>query len=384
MTFGMTAAGLILAGWQYIQSNRDGDRRRVQDYLTESGTLYLAGRRQEALDILSKAEKLDPQNPEVLKREAVLHMELGHLELAKEAARRAFTFAPENPKTGYTYAQILEKGGARQESVQVIESVTRQHPEFGMGWNLLGTMYLTQHRCSDAAAALDAAMRAGYDGAEVRVNHGLVLGDCEGDDQGAIVWFQDAIAHDQNYPPAHEKLVAALIRLKRYADAIGPAETFVRLRPADAKAHHMLALALDGAHRFAEALREYRSALAYDACLCDALLNSSAILLQESESEAALGDTRRLLECSNCGDMSVVHINRGEALLQLNRKEEAAHEAELASRALPGLSATWQLMGEVAEAQGDPAMAETYYARGLERDPENNECRQRLDALKHQ
>jgi tetratricopeptide (TPR) repeat protein len=253
------------------------------------------------------------------------------------------------------------EAGAWDRAREVLDAGLRLHPDDG---GLLALSGFTQLRAGEPARAersLDAAIRCGWDGPELRYKLALALFM-----QGR---FDAALA--QLAPSAITQAMPAALLLKArcrhhlghadeaLADCIG----CLARAPRDADAHGLLALLAHERGDRERARAHSELALSMDPAQAEALLARASLQGDEGDVEAALETFDRLLQAvPDCGRG---WFGRALAHTRRHRLDAASRDIEQAARYLGGHIGTWHVMGWLRVLEGDPTGAGAAFAKAL-------------------
>lgn len=143
---------------EYLLFNSD----RPQTALLLADRAVGEGNRREAARWIERAVSIEPANPELLRRAAVLRSRLGEPERAGELLEKAYALAPENAVLPYSLALLKAEQGDLDGTVRLLEVATRLDPEFHRAWYNLALALLRQGKPDEAREALRRA-RPGLD-----------------------------------------------------------------------------------------------------------------------------------------------------------------------------------------------------------------------------
>ena len=121
--------------------------------------------------------------------------------------------------------------------------------------------------------------------------------------------------------------------------------------------------------RFADALQQYSEVLRQDPNHRDALIAVGRIYLQVGQLRTAISYFSKVLE-ANAED-AVAAEERGLAHFKLDERETALADFQLALRVDPGRWRSWNVLGILADLNGNSVDARAYYYRALEVIPES-------------
>ena len=295
-------------------------------------------------------------------------------------ARRAAAPIPAYAALGLARAALA--GGDAERARQILEEVTTAAPAFGPGMRLLGTVYASLGRGDDAERAARRADRMpGYDPyvdptfvllARESRSPTFLLQQAAAADAGTNgAWreylIRRALELDPSNTDALEELGTLLRVLRRFEEALdvlrrleqrvpddprlvgdigrclsglkryGEAE--VQLRRAldgldDANNRYDLGLVFDRTGRLAEAMTEYRRALAHNPTHRDALNNLGIAYARAGRLDQAAAQFERLVAADPANPDA--HANLGAMLLSTGQPDRAALEFQAALEIDPG------------------------------------------------
>jgi tetratricopeptide (TPR) repeat protein len=149
------------------------DSARVHASL--GSALFAADRAAEALPQFDEAVRLDPQDVEILDRQAAALDRLHRPADAITVYQRALQLRPEFARVHNDLGVVLSEEGRTQEAIAHYEFVLQHQPRNPAAHFNLGNAWMQQGRMADAAAEYAAALRSVPDYAEAACNRGLAL-----------------------------------------------------------------------------------------------------------------------------------------------------------------------------------------------------------------
>ena len=314
-------------------------------------------------------------------------------------ARRAA--APVSAYAALGIARASLAGGDPARAAKVLEEVTAAVPAFGPGQRLLGTAYAALGRAEDAERAARRADRLpGYDPyvdptfvllvRESRSPTFLLQQAASADAGTNGAWreylIRRALELDPENTSALEELGALLRALRRFDEALdvlrrlerlvpddprvagdvgrclsglrryGEAESQLRRAVAgldDANNRYDLGLVLDRTGRLAEAMEEYRRALAHNPTHRDALNNLGIALARAGRLNDATTQFERLVAADPANPDA--HANLGAMLLSTGQPDRAAREFRAALDLDPGHTVARDALAKTNFPDNDPA-----------------------------
>jgi tetratricopeptide (TPR) repeat protein len=151
-------------------------------------------------------------------------------------------------------------------------------------------------------------------------NLGIVLNG-QGDIDGAIAHYRQAIELRPSYSEAHYNLGRLLAQKGQLGDAIAHYQKALELNPADAEAHNNLGATLFASGRADEAVAHYRKALEIQPDYSDASCNLANALLSGGDLDGAIACYSACLALSP--NQPEAQYNLASALFRTGRTDEA-------------------------------------------------------------
>lgn len=264
--------------------------------------------------------------------DAIARKDAGDFEGARRGLERVLALDPDHAPAHYWLGIILARQQAYDAAAQHLGRALALDSTIPDGWADLGTVLALQSDFPRAAAAYREALAAVPDSALAHLNLGHVLREM-GRLEEALGHLRRAHELAPDMENALRNLVSVLIESDRCDEALAVARRAVTRDPASYEAHLYHGLAHQKLHHAAEALASY---------------------------DIALGMR---------GDDAELHDNRGTALLELGRLDEAAPCYERARALKPDFMLPAFHRALVRLLQGDYARGwEDYELRQLDRD----------------
>jgi len=118
---------------------------------------HRAGRREESIEALSEARRLDADSPEILSNLGAALLGAGRLDPAEEPLRRAVRLSDSFASARANLGHLLLLRGRAEEALEVLEQAVKLDPSSGAAWNSLGN---ARWRLGEYPAAVEAWHRA--------------------------------------------------------------------------------------------------------------------------------------------------------------------------------------------------------------------------------
>ena len=151
-------------------------------------------------------------------------------------------------------------------------------------------------------------------------NLGIALNE-QGDTDGAIAHYRQALDLRPSYGEAHYNLGRLLVQKGQVDEAIPHYEKALEINPADAEAHNNLGATLFASGRVDEAIAHYRKALAVRGDYADASCNLASALLSNGDLDGAIAYYSGCLAVSP--NQVEAQYNLATVLLRKGRTDEA-------------------------------------------------------------
>ncbi len=273
-TYGEDAPGKLLAGYRDNLSTRAALKREFgveqedlekgyRAYLAEIAEKLQAGNPPEAEQKLSELVKAHAENPDDV--EAAADLALAYVQRksyaeAGKLADRVLAAEPRHPLASYVKAKLLLVIGERQAALEKLEAaLDRQQPQLELVKLLAGLKYQAKD-FSQAAKLYELGRKhAPYDPAWSKSLAVVYLK--TGDTKKLVPLLTKLAEADADDLAMRKKLAQLALAADDHAAAARWASECLEIDVQDALSHQMLARALVGQKRFAEAIEEYKVAI---------------------------------------------------------------------------------------------------------------------------
>jgi len=284
------------------------------------GLLYFQQRNfQQAADILEKGLKVDPKMSSASALLGISLYQLGKYSEARPRLEAALRANPKDDNAELFLANDLIKLGELQSAAVHLQNLSRRQPQDQEAWYLLGKVYM---QLSEQALS--------------KMN-----------------------AIDPNSVLAHEMSGEIMESMKNYDGAVLEYKKAVEMAPQQPGTHFKLGNAYWYLGEWDTAIKEFQSELVNDPQNCEAQGQIGNILIaQRMNFEEGLAAVDKALAI--CPNQTQARIDRGRALLKLNRGEEAVKDLQAAEQATPDdptihffLAQGYRALGRSQEAQAE-------------------------------
>ena len=199
-------------------------------------------------------------------------------------------------------------------------------------------------------------------------NLGIVLNG-QGDIDGAIAHYRQAIELRPSYSEAHYNLGRLLAQKGQLGDAIAHYQKALELNPADAEAHNNLGATLFASGRADEAVAHYRKALEIQSDYSDASCNLANALLSGGDLDGAIACYSACLALSP--NQPEAQYNLASALFRTGRTDEAIAHFQKVLELRPQNADACANLGSAFLAKGRVRDAISQYRDALRISPDN-------------
>ena len=280
----LTCQGAYQLGIEELQKARQLDSDNV-DAAVELAKAYqdqykgdretFAGRLDEALAILQEAEAVEPQNPSVLNGKGVILYYQGNTVEARTTFEKAISNASEANSSDITIAQIyINLGGAYSDlgelelALQAFRRAVTLNPSSAIAHGNVGNTYALLEQCDDAIYELTQATKLNPTKVDIKANIAFTLFNC-GSVAESVPHFEEALelTGALNFPPLYTYLSRAYVEQGNFDEAVRRAQQGALLPPVTAEAFYYLAQAYEARQASGDTARAreaYESALEID------------------------------------------------------------------------------------------------------------------------
>ena len=276
------------------------------------GSLYLRQREyKKAAAVLEKGLKIDPRMSSASALLGMALYEMADYAGAERSLESALRANPKDNNAELFLANDLIKLGEFQRAADHLRQLSQREPENQEVWYLLGKMHMKLSE--EALSKLNAL-------------------------DPDSVW-------------SHEISGEVMESMKNYDGALLEYKKAVEVAPQQAGTHYHLGNAYWSLSMWDAATEQFRAELANDPANCMAQWKIGNIILeQHGDSTQALTEVQKALAA--CPDLTAARVDRGRALIKLDRHAEAVKDLEAAAKADPAESSTHFLLAQAYRALG--------------------------------
>lgn len=180
-----------------------GDNSRAHRNIGRS--LEQLGQLDGAINSLTKAANLDPENPEILFDVAIVHDLKEDTDLAIATYKRALELNPEYTEARYNLAELMMRTGQTFEATNEFQTILNRVPDHHQALNGMATCYLNQKEYGEAIGLLSRAIAVAPTYPLAHYNMGIAQRSM-GNADAAVKSFTEAARLD---PSDHASIAAA-------------------------------------------------------------------------------------------------------------------------------------------------------------------------------
>ncbi len=262
----------------------------------------------------------NPVQPEALHLSGLLAFQTGEKAAAVDLISKAVAIAPDNAEAQFHLGVALQALDRLDAAVESYRSAIEIEPDHIEAYNNLGAVYEDLNRLEEAVASYREAISIKPDYAGAHMNLGAVYRKL-GRPEEAVAYYRKALKIEPDYAELHFNLGIAQKDLARLDEAIASYRKAISIKPDYAVAHENLGNALREQGQYAEAIESYHDALAIDPDLVDAHVDLGITLHELKRFDDALERFQKALGIEP--DSSYARQNLAILLWSLERFEEA-------------------------------------------------------------
>ena len=284
------------------------------------GALYMRQHQyRKAIETLQTGLKLDPKMSSARALLGLSLYEMGEYASARPQLEKALVGNPQDRQAELFLANSLIKLGDLESAATHLQQVSARDPKDQEVWYLLGTVYI---KLSEHALG--------------KLNE-----------------------IDPNSMLMHEVSGEIMESMKNFDGALIEYKKAVDMAPQQPGTHYKLGNAYWSLSMWDAATKEFQAELSNDPQNCSAQWKIGNILLEQRlDPQQSLSDIEKALV--TCPDLLAARVDRGRALIKLNRQEEAIKDLQAAEKADPSdasihflLGQAFRTLGRTPEAQAE-------------------------------
>lgn len=337
------------------------------------GTIYTRKREYiKAIDILSKANHLDPENADILNNLAIVYKWSGDRTGALETIKKAYALEPGKADICYNIANLYKESGEYDRAITFYKKTLDINPRQPFAYNNLGNLY-------EKKGDIPRALSQYREGLLVDPNHPVlhynlgILYLTRGEKEKAVIEFKRSVKSKPGWVDGLNNLGAALLGLGKVEEAYHTFMNAYRVNTDSDQTLNNLGLALIKLGRFKEAKGYLQKAIRLNPNHIDAAINLGKIQDQSGSETGAIDLLKSLLARKN--NSIEIRLLLGKLLLQKERFTEASDTIRNVLRRDSNSSEGHTLLGILNIKTGKKNRALTRFTKALELSPSNLEAR---------
>jgi tetratricopeptide (TPR) repeat protein len=213
------------------------------DILFDSARLAAEDHRwKDSVDLLKRADTVNPNDPAVLMKLAVEYMQVGETELARLASKRLYDLEPENPDAQYVYGRILHDAQRFQEILDPLaRKMVADRPNDPHALFLLGMIDYDEGSDDESHQEFTRSLQLDPKNNDTRY-YLAMLDERQGNFDEARKGLEEVARIDPNHAGAQQELGVIRLRQGDIAGARAALEIALKLRPDVPQTHYQLGL----------------------------------------------------------------------------------------------------------------------------------------------
>ncbi len=225
----ITANGLIGTGKKLNERERKTIYRSVMDGLDPrffaekdlnlAKVMKWAGKDEQALAALVRAEKVLDDNPEVHKIMGSLLLDAGRTEQAVTAYEKAADLSGLDPPMVFALATAYGRAGLRSKAEETYDGLVRAKAKIPEAYSNLALMHMAEGRIDEALAVLEVGLEVNGPRSAPAAAYGLALA-ISGKPEAGIPWMKKALAAEAGNPEYLYNLAGMLALTGRTNEAL--------------------------------------------------------------------------------------------------------------------------------------------------------------------
>ena len=196
----------------------------------------------DSVELLKRADAVQPDDPTVLMKLAVQYTQIGELERARLVSKRLYDLEPEKPDAQYIYGRILQETQRFQEILEPLaRKMVAQRPNDPHALFLLGMVTYDQGNESESRQQFTRSLQLDPKNNDTRYYLAL-LDEHQGNFDSARTSLEAVVNTDPNHAGAQQELGVIRLRQGDIAGARTALESALKLRPDIPQTHYQLGL----------------------------------------------------------------------------------------------------------------------------------------------
>ncbi len=197
----------------------------------------------DALDALSKALSVDPNNPDLYFRQGLIYLRLKDRQAARGSFQKTVALDPIHYEANYNLGALCMAEGSAREAAEYFLKATHIQPSHSQTYRDLGDAYAAFGEYRAACEAYQWAIKNSWMDSYSYFRWGSILARHLDDPEGALEKLRTAVRLDPQQIEAQIILGETAMALGRFKDAVRAFKTVAVLKGDDAKVVYLLGMA---------------------------------------------------------------------------------------------------------------------------------------------
>jgi len=346
------------------------------------GTIYTRKREYiKAIDILSKANYLDPENADILNNLAIVYKWSGDRTGALETIKKAYDLEPGKADICYNIANLYKESGNYDRAITFYKKTLDIDPRQPFVYNNLGNLYEEKGDISRALSQYKEGLLVDPNHPGLHYNLGILYL-ARGEKEKAVIEFKRSVKSKPGWVEGLNNLGAALLDLGKVEEAYHTFMNAYRVNTDSDQTLNNLGLALIKLGRFEEAKGYLKKAIRINPNHIDAVINLGKVQDKSGSETGAIDLLKSLLTRKN--NSIEIRLLLSKLLLQKERFTEASDTIRNVLRRDSKSSEGHTLLGILNIKTGKKKRALARFTKALELSPSNLEARYQRALLLYQ
>ncbi|MBF0382093.1 MAG: tetratricopeptide repeat protein [Magnetococcales bacterium] len=362
-------------------------------YYNLATALYPLGKRQEAIEALHAAIKIDGGDKKIhdylktilddvngnlasdvngekakdLFDKGVALQQNGRLQEAVKAYQDCLLLHPDHIGVLSNMAVALQKQGKLDEALTVCQKAISLRPDFASAHFNLAVILQEQGKLQEAKSSLKTVISIEPDNSRGYYNLGVVYGDLKDIDQ-AIAYYKKTIELQPGFASAHFNIGVLFQQKGRWQEAINSYRKAIAIDPDRAEIHYNLGIALQAHGKPAKAVESYQTAIAIKPDYPEAYSNLGHAKQELGSLDAAVKDLKKAISLNP--DYLEAHYNLGVTYQEQEKFSQAIASFNKTLAIKPDYVDAHYNIGCVLQEEGKYSQAAVSYQSAIDLKPD--------------
>ncbi|MCK5819115.1 MAG: tetratricopeptide repeat protein [Psychromonas sp.] len=232
-----------------------------------------------ALELISKAIKINPNVPSAQYNQGIALKNLGYLDKALASYDKAISLKYDYAEAFFDRAITLHKLNRLVDSLASYDAAIAINPNYGEAFNNRGNTLRELDRLDESVASYDKAIAIKPNYADAFYNRGISLKNLNRLDE-AVVSYDNALILKPDYVEVHYNRGNVLQDVNRFEEALACYNKAIAIKPDHVESYINCGITLNSLERFDEALASYNKAISIKADNAEAFSNRGNTLVK--------------------------------------------------------------------------------------------------------